>query len=315
MKDDLIRQTANEDFSRARAKEFRHRLFSLFSPEQTKLLQLDEVKSIVKPLAEIYQGVQVVPIHKIIGSEGRFQDFNKIFLPKKHYLRSRWTSLDQAFLKQVILPPVHLYEIGGIYFVRDGNHRVSVARQMGQQEIDAVIISLRTELQLDVTTTIAKLRSQVIKLEEKAFHNATGFSEIFPDYQLHFTNVGRYQVITERLKMHEQWMITQISQENFTFRSVITDWFGNVFFKIVEIIRDESLLVLFPKKTEADVALWIIEHRSLLVENHQVEPSVADTVASYLLTFRKKISRTLFRTLVSFTRKSLLFLKRLFKRN
>lgn len=300
MQNDLLKQTANEDFSRARAKEFRQRILNILRPSHNNLLKLDEVKALVKPDAETHHGLQVVPIYKIIGSEGRFRDFNKVFLPKKQYLRSRWTSLDEAYLKHTILPPIHLYEIGGMYFVRDGNHRISVARQLGQQEIDAIVISLHTDLKLDAHTTIARLRTQVIALEKEAFYNASGFNHVFPRYDLQVTNIGRYQVIRKHLNDHMQYMKKVQQNEEIPYRAVMLDWFQTVFFQITAILRDEHLLVLFSKKTEADVALWIIEHRSLLMDAEQKELSFSDAVHSYSHTFGKGIMRNMIRSMVAF---------------
>ncbi len=315
MQNSLLKHTANEDFSRARAKEFRQRIFNILTPARNELLKLDEVKALVRPDSEMHHGLQTIPIYRIIGSEGRFRDFNKVFLPRKHYLRSRWTSLDQAYLSNIVLPPVHLYEIGGVYFVRDGNHRVSVARLLGQQEIDAIVISLHTELKLDVHTTIEKLRRQVISLEKEAFYNATGFSSVFPGYDLQFTNIGRYQVIKKNLDIHAQHLKNKEGVDRIPFRSVVLDWFQSVFFQITTIIRDEHLLVLFPKKTEADITLWIIEHKSLLIETEQKDLSYFDAAQSYLAKFGKGIIRNTIRALFRFFKKhSRRSLRRLFKK-
>jgi hypothetical protein len=141
----LIKQKAAEDFSRARIKEILFRILHFMHHDRTKLLSLNDVKKILKPRNEIYLGMQTVSLSLIVGSEGRFRDFNKIFLPKSDRLRSRWESVDEARLSDIILPPIQLYEIGGVYFVRDGNHRVSVAKAQGAETVDAEVISLSTE--------------------------------------------------------------------------------------------------------------------------------------------------------------------------
>ena len=92
------------------------------------MLSFNDVKKILKPQNEVYAGMQIVPINKIVGSEGRYQDFDNHFLPRTNLLKSRWARVDEAHLNDIVLPPIQLYEIGGLYFVRDGNHRVSVAK-------------------------------------------------------------------------------------------------------------------------------------------------------------------------------------------
>jgi hypothetical protein len=146
--DSMIKQKAAEDFSRARLKEFFSRIMHFMHKDRTKLLSLNDVKKILKPQNETYRGMQTVPINLIVGSEGRYRDFDKFFLPKSDSLRSRWERVDEARLSDIILPPIQLYEIGGVYFVRDGNHRVSVAKAQGIEAVDAEVISLSTEIQI-----------------------------------------------------------------------------------------------------------------------------------------------------------------------
>ena len=84
-------------------------------------------------------GTQTVPIDEIRGSEGRCDDFDIAFRPLKAHTRDRWLSVARANLQGLGLPPVELIRIGGVYFVRDGHHRISVAAALGQQEIDAEV--------------------------------------------------------------------------------------------------------------------------------------------------------------------------------
>ena len=129
--DRFIRDEANSDFTRARNRETIEKLLNLLSPDDQKLLSLREVREALHPKSESYRGLQVVSIDRIVGSEGRYRDFNKRFLPRYEHLRSRWTSVDQAMISQVPLPPIRLYEIGGVYFVRmQTQHRVETRKVM-----------------------------------------------------------------------------------------------------------------------------------------------------------------------------------------
>ena len=120
------------DFSKARNKAFINELQHLLNPEETKMISFNQVKQMLKPQNEIYVGMKTIPISKIVGSEGRYKDFDNQFLPKNSFIRERWEHVDEAVIKEIILPPIKVYELGGLYFVRDGNHRVSVAKSKTQ---------------------------------------------------------------------------------------------------------------------------------------------------------------------------------------
>ncbi len=85
-------------------------------------------------------GVRIVPIDRILGSQGRVEDFDACLRPVKEHTRSRWLSVAAARVKGTALPPVELVQVGPIYFIRDGHHRISVAREFGQESIEAAVI-------------------------------------------------------------------------------------------------------------------------------------------------------------------------------
>ena len=112
---------AEEDFARARMRELLSRISRLLDPEREKVLPFEEVKAILRPASEIYVGMEAVKVDKIVGGEGRYRDFNRHFLPRREFLKSRWISIDIAHYDDVPFPPVRIYDVGGIYFVRDAN--------------------------------------------------------------------------------------------------------------------------------------------------------------------------------------------------
>jgi hypothetical protein len=87
-----------------------------------------------------YSGIRVVDIQDIIGTEGRVTDFDIEFNPVNESDRKRWVNMALAYLSHIPLPPVELIQIGDAYFVRDGHHRISVARALGQTAVDAEVI-------------------------------------------------------------------------------------------------------------------------------------------------------------------------------
>src|SRR6056297_2848886 len=163
----FVHSQARDDFNKARSKATISQLLNALTPDRQRLLSLEDVRNLLKPKSEVYKGMQTVPIEKIIGSEGRYKDFTSAFLPKRDFIRGRWESVDRAHLSDVILPPIKLYEIGGVYFVRDGNHRVSVAKMQGTQHIDAEVIELDTEIDIEPGMNTRELKNAVIEYEKQ----------------------------------------------------------------------------------------------------------------------------------------------------
>jgi len=115
------------------------RIWSGLRGQSRRLLDLNTVAAASATGDRRSAGTQIVPICQIRGSEGRCDDFDRAFRPLKGHTEERWVSVAKAYLRGLGLPPVELIQIGEIYFVRDGHHRISAAAALGQQEIDAVV--------------------------------------------------------------------------------------------------------------------------------------------------------------------------------
>lgn len=262
-----VRSEADSDFSRARTRETLQKILNLLNPSRSEMLSLREVRRMLRPTSESYRGLQVVPVDRIVGSEGRYADFNKQFLPRHEHLRGRWTRVDEARLTNVILPAIRLYEIGGVYFVRDGNHRVSVARAQGAMSIDAEVVSLGSEIELDPDITREKLLQLVIEYEKKQFYRTTRFDKLFPDYDLVFTAPGRYDEVLRHIVDHKYY-INMNYQEEILFEAAVKSWYHHVFVPIVKVIREQKLPGRFPGRTEADLYVWLVKHWDELKQRH-----------------------------------------------
>ena len=92
---------ADEDFSKARSKALINDIQHFLNPEESQLLSFTDVKKMLRPSGEVYQGMQVVPVELIAGSEGRYKDFDNHFFPKNIHLKKRWMSI--AFLSTMLL--------------------------------------------------------------------------------------------------------------------------------------------------------------------------------------------------------------------
>lgn len=133
------RRQASEQFCRLQGEALRHKLWSALTGRRYQLLNLNEVQQDLKGHGRRHAGLQLVPIAQIQGSEGRSEDFDHNFRPLKGHNKERWVDVAVARWADKALPAVDLVQIGELYFVRDGHHRISVARLDGQVEIEAQV--------------------------------------------------------------------------------------------------------------------------------------------------------------------------------
>ncbi|MFW6343256.1 MAG: transcriptional regulator [Sediminispirochaetaceae bacterium] len=262
-----VKFQAREDFNKARSKATISKILNALTPERQELLSLEDVKNLIKPKNESYKGMRAVPIDKIVGSEGRYRDFNSAFLPKRDFVRGRWESVDRAHLTDVILPPIKLYEIGGVYFVRDGNHRVSVAKMQGAREIDAEVIELDSEIPIEPGITTAELKNKVIVFEKEQVFEPTGLSRVIPPSEVSFTEPGRYVEMLRHIQGHKYFLNEGIEEE-ISLLKAASSWYENLYKPIVRIIRQEGIVSRFPGRTEGDLYIWIIKHWDKLKREH-----------------------------------------------
>ena len=131
---------ALDDYRNATFTGSLHRLWSFFSRRPNMLRCLAEVTASSKIKSRHYAGIQAVPIARIRGSEARSKDFDADFRPTQTNTKDRWMSIAIARRLGVALPALQLIQVGEDYFVRDGHHRISVARAMGEEYLDAEVI-------------------------------------------------------------------------------------------------------------------------------------------------------------------------------
>lgn len=250
---------ADGDFLRARSLELLGRISDMLTLSRHELLPLEDVLSILKPTNETYQGMRTVPIDLIVGSEGRYRDFNGHFLPRREHLRTRWVKVNMAHYEDIILPPVKLYEIGGVYFVRDGNHRVSVAKIRGQMAIDAEVTTLSSEIGLKPGMGLEEMRQILLAYEKRMFYLTTEYDLITGEQDLEFSTPGRFDTIYEHILVHK-YFINQDQTEELDFGAALLSWHRNVYSPIVAAIRENGVLARFPGRTASDLYVFISAH-------------------------------------------------------
>lgn len=281
MQSDAFRFQAQEDFSRARNKAWINEMQNIMHPDKKRLLSLNDVKKILKPKNEVYIGLKTIPIKKIVGSEGRYNDFDNHFLPRSNELKQRWVNIDQAHLSDIVLPPIQLYELGGLYFVRDGNHRVSVAKTQGVEFIDAEVISLQSEVQLPPDVRLDTLLDAVIRYEKRVFYNETHFGDLTDYWDLDFTATGRYDVIYNHILVHKYYMNEQQHTE-IDFNDALVAWYKTVYLPVIAVIDKYTLLSDFKDRTKSDIYVWIVKHWDRLKQKNGNDFSLDDAARDFV---------------------------------
>ena len=259
---DSLNEQARADFQRARFKAFMNRVWSTLSGQPSTLLSYDEIKEKLHIGGPIYRGVKTVRVDQIAGSLNRYHEFDRVFLPASDKLAERWTSVNRAFYEEVSLPPVVLYKVGEVYFVVDGHHRVSVAREQGQIYIEAEVRECATRV--NITPNIRPEDLEI--LEDKVnFLERTSMDDLFPEANIKLTIPDGFDRMLEHIAVHRYFMgldwKRDISEEE-----AIRDWYETVYLPIIRVIRETKILNEFPTKTEGDLYLWVLDHQRYLVE-------------------------------------------------
>jgi len=257
-----LNEQADRDFSRARRKAFLRRVGAYLrkDPGSNQLLSFEEVKSALGAVEQVYLGMRTVPVAKIVGSVGRHRDFDRAFLPSKEDLGDRWKKIDQMMHRAEELPPISLYKIGDAYFVRDGNHRVSVARQQGVEMIDAEVIELRSRVPVDSKLTAETL---LHKVEQRHLLERLPLDRVLPEVKIELSDISDYRRLATYIEAHG-FRVSQLWKRYVSPEEVLRDWYEYSYRPIAEMIREERILEAFPGRTELDLYLWIVYHRERL---------------------------------------------------
>jgi hypothetical protein len=290
--DSNIDSRAAGDFGRVRRRAWFREVLARLAGRSNQLLSYEAVRRSLKLGGPVYRGVKTVPVAQIIGSVDRYRDFDDVFLPKQDSTAQRWKSIARAFYSDVGLPPVRLYKVGDAYFVVDGHHRVSVAREQGIEFIDAEVQEVISRVPIS-----ADLKAEDLKIlhEYRRFLERTKLDSIRPDQHLRFTVAGGYQQIIEHIATHRHYMQLE-QQREVSDAEAVADWCDRVYRPIVEVIRANNVLDEFPGRTESDLYLWIVEHLYFLRETEQAT-SIEEAAEDYADQFSEKSVKRLMRGL------------------
>ncbi|KAA3665265.1 MAG: universal stress protein [Chloroflexi bacterium] len=269
--------TAIEDFNTARRQASIEELLSRITGRSNELLDYEEVRRQLRATTKVDRGIQDIPLDAIVGSVGRVKDFTRTFLPKNDNDAERWARVKSAANSLTGVPPIEVYQIGDVYFVIDGNHRVSIAQEQAWGSIQAYVTEVQTRVPIspddDFEAVIAK--SRYVEFLEN-----TNLDKLRPNADFTMTFLGKYRVLLEHIDVHRYFMgIDQ--QRDISNEEAITHWYDTVYLPVVRMVHERGLLRDFPQRTEADLYLLLAEHREELKEalGWEVE---ADTAVSDL---------------------------------
>ena len=263
---------AQHDFARAR----RARLLSDVSrrlrrePDDVGLiLPFEEVVDALGRTGQVDRGLQVVPLDMIVGTVDRAVDFDRGFRPTSARLRSRWERIAAAQRRGEALPPISLFQIGDLYFVRDGHHRVSVAKSLGRDDIDAYVTEVTTRLKLGADLRVSELP---LKDHERLFRERVPLD---PERRarIKLSDPWDFGVLAEAV---EAWGFRLMQERGHYYEraEVARAWFDEEYVPVSELISHGDLVE--SGETETDAYLRVAADRYLLLRTHEWSDEVVD---------------------------------------
>jgi len=261
-------QARRSAFIQDAVSTFRRRPVHLLSFGQVShRLQLDHVQ---------YLDLQEVSLDQIVGSVERYHDFTRAFLPRQDHLQERWQRVERLLATGHSLPPIELYKVGEVYFVRDGNHRVSVARHHARSTIRAYVWEYETDLALQPDSDIEALLCQAA---HAAFLETTRIGSLYPELQIELTRPDGYQDLLGEIEEFQQ-IIAHIDGRDVPFDEAVSLWADMRYLPIVDSIRRRRVLDQFPGRTETDLYLFLRQNLDELEARYQqqvlVDPAADD---------------------------------------
>ena len=252
--------TAINDFHKARRKGTIELLLARLTGRSADLLSYEAVRRTMHATNQSDKGLQVVPLNAIVGSLGRYKDFTQSFMPRNDSDVHRWAGVSVAADSGQGLPPVDLYKLGEAYFVKDGNHRVSIARDLDLPTIQAWVTEIETRVPFtpDMDADDIILAGQQVEFLEE-----TKLDELRPESNVRVTEPGKYPILIDHIRTHQYYMGIDQNRE-IGWEEAVTHWYDEVYLNVIQLIQQRGILDAFPDRTETDFYVWLADHRQEL---------------------------------------------------
>jgi hypothetical protein len=260
----LTAADAQDDFQRARRRRALARIARRLrgEPDDVDLiLPFEEVVAALGRVGERRLGLKVIPLDSIVGTVDRTADFDRMFRPTTGRVRNRWERIDAVMRRGQSLPPIDVYRIGGLHFVRDGHHRVSVARALGHPDIDAFV----TEVETRVPPGAGLRRGDLLlKDHQRLFFERVPLPTAEARRRIVLSDPWDYAALAEGV---EAWGFRAM-QDRHAFMDrveVAAAWYEHEYVPVVEMLREAGLL---GEGTETDGYFRLTCERYRLLRTH-----------------------------------------------
>jgi len=263
---------AQDDFSRARRSQLIAELGRRLrrEPDDVALiLPFDEVVEALGMVGEVELGLQTIPLDSIVGTVDRTRDFDRGFRPTTTRVRGRWQRIAAAQRRGEAFPPISVYRVGDLHFVRDGHHRVSVAKSLGREDIDAYVTEVRTRIGAGESLRLADLP---LKDHERIFServplDPARLARVRPSDPWDFGRLAEgveawgYRVMQERREYMDREEVARL-------------WYEEDFLPIVETLREGAFIG--GSETEGDAYMRVVTARYELLRTHEWSGEILD---------------------------------------
>jgi uncharacterized ParB-like nuclease family protein/DNA-binding Lrp family transcriptional regulator len=221
------------------------------------------------------RGIQSIPLDRIVGSVGRYKDFDNSFRFKQNIPSERLQRIREAMREGRPLKPVELFQIKDEYYVSDGNHRISAAKELGHDEILARIVEfIPSEDTLD----------GLLYRERAEFADRT---QLPADITL--TEVSQYAFLLEQISDHQEYLKREQAHP-VEFQEAALDWYRTIYRPLVKIINQGRLVDLFPERTVADLYAYITLHHWKKSRRRHYGVGINKLIEQNMEAFRKKMT-------------------------
>lgn len=252
------RQEALAAFDKA-LRRGRRQTNSLFFWRRKKnlVLTINSALQYAPPGGEVYAGIRDIKVRRIIGTENRSQEFSMDFYPLKRWLARRWTTIYELMIKGTLSDAIRVIEYGGYYFVRDGNHRVSVAKYQEKEFLTAEIT--RYELPFSLPPQLSNHNLELLG-GKYSFHARTGVFDILPEEEFAVERPETWKWLEKEIcEFNKAWFLRKHRREPESKEELIRSWYKNLYRNAIDFIRRNSLLYLFPGRRETDIFVELIK--------------------------------------------------------
>src|SRR5215208_3543612 len=263
---------AQGDFSRARRSRLLADIARRLRREPDDVGLILPFEEVVEALGRSGQhdlGLRIVPLDSIVGSVDRTVDFDRGFRPTSQRLRSRWERIAAAQRRGEAMPPVSLYRVGDLHFVRDGHHRVSVAKSLGRNDIDAYVTEIKTRVRLGRDLRVGELP---LKGHERLFRERVPLGRE-ERARIAVSDPWDYGTLAEAV---EAWGFRAMQDRGSYMdrREVAHVWFNNEYLPVVEMLKAGDLIER--GETETDAYMRISGMRYRVLRTHEWSDEVLE---------------------------------------